>query len=153
MREIETLQADPEYYIDEYCRDLKMRLDLRRELLFESIGNYSDLFVQQIDEWKSKLLAKAKENGTRVAEEKLIKCKAKLGQLNSIFESLAIDNIKMEEIMNQKRSKELGELLKQVTRQYKTELLGRETLELKTHDIKMEEMFGTLQMEAISLVS
>ncbi len=35
-------------------------------------------------------------------------------------------------------------------RQNKRELLGKETLELKTHDIKMEEVFGTLQMEAIN---
>jgi len=130
-----------------------MQVDLRREQLFERIGNYSDELIQQIDVWKSKLLAKAKENGTKVAENKLKECKTRLNQLNSIFESLAFENIKMEEIMSQKKSKELAELLKQVMRQNKRELLGRETLELKAHDIKMEEVFGTLQMEAISLVS
>ncbi len=153
MRVIQTLQDDPEYYIDEYCRELTMQVDLRREQLFERIGNYSDELIQQIDVWKSKLLAKAKENGTKVAENKLKECKTRLNQLNSIFESLAFENIKMEEIMSQKKSKELAELLKQVMRQNKRELLGRETLELKTHDIKMEKVFGTLQMEAISLVS
>jgi len=130
-----------------------MQVDLRREQLFERIGNYSDELIQQIDVWKSKLLAKAKENGTKVAENKLKECKTRLNQLNSIFESLAFENIKMEEIMSQKKSKELAELLKQVMRQNKRELLGRETLELKAHDIKMEEVFGMLQMEAISLVS
>ncbi len=100
MRVIQTLQDDPEYYIDEYCRELTMQVDLRREQLFERIGNYSDELIQQIDVWKSKLLAKAKENGTKVAENKLKECKARLNHLNSIFESLAIDKIKMEEIMS-----------------------------------------------------
>jgi len=151
FREIETFQNDPEYYIEEYCRELTRQVYLRREQLFESIGKYSDLLVQQIDEWKSGLLTRAKENGKRVGEEKFEECKAKLGQLNSMFESLEIDNFKMEEMMNQKMSKELAELLKPMAEEYTRELLGRKTFELIIKYIKMEEVFGTLQMEDDSL--
>jgi len=151
FREIETFQNDPEYYIDEYCRELTRQVDLRREQLFESIGQYSDLLVMQIDKWKSGLLTKAKEKGARVGEVKFEECKARLGQLNSMFESLEIDNNKLEEILNQKASKELADLLKPMAEEYRRELMGRKTFELKTKDIKMEQVFGTLQMEDISL--
>jgi len=68
FREIETFENDPEYYIDEYCRELTLQVDLRREQLFESIGQYSDPLIKQIDEWKSGLLTKAKENCTMIGE-------------------------------------------------------------------------------------
>jgi len=144
LREIETLQDDPEYFIDECCRELTRQVDLRRKQLFETIGNYSDLLVQQIDEWKSVLLTRAKENGTRVDEEKLEECKARLGQLNSMIESLEFNNIKMEEIMSQEAFKELAELLKPMAEEYR-----KNTFKLKTNDIKMEEVFGTLQVEEV----
>jgi len=144
FREIETFQNEPEYYIDEYCRELTRQIDLRREQLFESIGQYSDLLVMQIDEWKSGLLAKAKENSKRVAEKKFKECKARLGQLNSMFESLEIDDKKLEEIMYKKASKELAELLKPMAGEYRRELLEGKTIDVKTQDIKMEEVFGTL---------
>ena len=68
-----------------------------------------------------------------------------------MFASLEIDNIKMEEITNQKESKELSELLKEMAKEYGEEILGGKTFELKTNDIKMEEVFGTLQMQEGSL--
>jgi len=151
FREIETFRNDPEYYIDEYFVELTRQVDLRRERLFESIGLHSDLMIQQIEEWKSGLLTKAKENGTRIDEERTEECKARLGQLNSMFASLEIDNIKMEEITHQKKSKELSGLLKRIAEEYKEEILEGKTFELKTNDIKMEEVFGTLQMEEVSL--
>ncbi len=54
-------------------------------------------------------MTKAKENGTRVVEEKVKECKTRLSQLNSEFESLEIDDKKLEEIMDQKASTELAE--------------------------------------------
>ena len=72
-------------------------------------------------------------------------------KLNSMFASLEIDNIKMEEITNQKESKELSELLKEMAKEYEEEILGGKTFELKAKDIKMEEVFGTLQMQEGSL--
>ena len=66
FRTIETFQNDPEYYIDEYFVELTRQVDLRRERLFESIGLHSELMVQQIGEWKSGLLTRAKENGTKI---------------------------------------------------------------------------------------
>ena len=122
---------------------------MRREQLFESIGQYSDLLIMQIDEWKSGLLTKAKENC--IGEQNVNECKARLGQLNLMFDSLVIDNIQMEEITNQKASKELEKLLKAMAEEYRRELLGKKTFELKTGDIKMEEVFGTLQMGEVSL--
>jgi len=130
---------------------LTRQVDLRRERLFESIGLHSDLMITQIEEWKSGVLTRAKENGTRINKERAEECKARLGLLNSMFASLEIDNIKMEEITYQTESKELEELLKRMAEEYKGEMLGGKTFELKTNDIKMEEVFGTLQMGEDSL--
>jgi len=146
FREIETFQNEPEYFIDEYFVELTRQVDLRRERLFESIGLHSELLIKQIEEWKGGVLTRAKENGTGIDEKEAEECKERLGQLNSMFASLEIDNIKMEEIWYQKESKELEELLKQMTEGYKGEILGGKTFELKTNDIKMEKVFGKLQM-------
>ncbi len=128
--EIETFRNDPEYYIDEYCRELTRQVDLRREQLFDTIRQYSNLLVLQINEWKRGLLTRAKEEGSMVAEEKLKMCKVRLGQLNSMFE-----NFNMEEIKCKKKSTELAELLKSISEEYRRELLGRKTFELRTKDI------------------
>ena len=128
FREIETFQNDPEFYIDEYCRELTRQVDLRREQLFESIGQYSERLVMQIDEWKSGLLTKAKKNCTRIGEQKVKECKARLGQLNLMFETLEIDNTKMEEILNLKASKDLEKLLKSIAEEHRRELLEGKTL-------------------------
>ncbi len=64
-------------------RELTRQVDLRRERLFKSIHQQSDLLVQQIDECNSGLLMIAKKNGTRVAEERTKECKAKLLKFNS----------------------------------------------------------------------
>jgi len=144
--EIETFRNDPEYYIDEYCRELTRQVDLRREQLFDTIRQYSNLLVLQINEWKRGLLTRAKEEGSMVAEEKLKMCKVRLGQLNSMFE-----NFNLEEIKSKKKSKELAEQLKSISEEYRRELLGRKTFELRTKDIKMEEVFGTLKIEDVSL--
>ncbi len=125
---------------------------MRREQLFESIGQYSDLLVMQIEEWKSEVLTSAKENGTRVNKERAEECKARLGRLNSMFASLEIDNIKMEEITYQKKSKELKELLNQMAEEYKGETLRGETFELWTNDIKMGRVFGTLEIKVMLLL-
>jgi len=151
FREIETFRNDPEYFIGEYFEELTRQVDLRREQLFESIALHSDLMVKQIEEWKSGILIRAKENGTRIDEDKSKKCKARLDHLNSMFASLEIDNNKMEEITNQKESKELEELLKQLAEEYKKEILEGKTFELKKNEIKMEEFFDTLQMREVSL--
>jgi len=130
---------------------LTRQVDLRREHLFESIGQYSERLVMQIDEWKSGLLTKAKKYSNRIGEKKVEECKARLGQLNLMFETLEIDNIKMKEILNQKASKDLEKLLKSIAEEHKRELLEGKRFELKTHDIKMEEVFGTLKMGQVSL--
>jgi len=66
-------------------------------------------------------------------------------------ESLEIDNNELEEMMCQKTSNELAELPKPTASEYRRQLLGRKTLQLKTNDIKMEEVFGMLQMDEVSL--
>jgi len=146
FRKIETFRNTPECYIDEYCRELTRQVDLRREELFETIRQYSNLLVLQIDEWKSGLLTRAKGKGTIVAEEKLKMCEAKLGQLNSMF-----DNFNLEENESKKASKELAELMKSISEEYRRKLLGRKTFELKTKDIKMEEVFGTLKQVSLQI--
>ena len=148
--EIETFQKVPEYYMGEVCGELIRQVDLRRERLFESIGQQSDLLIQKIDAWKRGLLTKTTENDTSIVEEKTIECKKRLDQLNLMFESLKIDNNKLEEIASQKESKALAKLLKQIAGEYRRALIGRKMLVLKTNDIEMEKVFGMLRIEELS---
>ena len=147
FREMDTLINEPEYFIDEYFRELTRQVDLRRERLFESIGQHSDLLIGQIEEWKSGLVEKAKKEGSGRMAEGMKADKVKLGQLNSMFDSLEIDNAKLEEIISQKASKELGGRVGSMVEKYKKELLGGRVYELISSPIKIEEVFGAIKME------
>ena len=65
-----------------------------------------------------------------------------------MFDSLDIDNSKLEEIMCQKASRELAERVGAMVKECKKELLGGKVYELIKSPIKIEEMFWTLKMEA-----
>lgn len=56
--------------------------------------------------------------------DKIDVLKNKLSHLNSMFDSLEMDDIMHNEIVSQAQSKDIGELLKQVLEQYKFELQG-----------------------------
>jgi len=61
-----------------------------------------------------------------------------------MFNSLEIDDIKLEEIMSQKKSKELSDFLGPVLKQYKFELQKNKYYKLVKNEIKMENVFGSL---------
>ena len=71
--------------------------------------------------------------------------KTKLNQLNSRFESLEMDETNINDIMSQKQSKEVGELIKPVLEMYKHELQGNKEYTLNnTVTVKLEDVFGIL---------
>ncbi len=142
MKEIETIQKDPEDYIDEYFGELTRQVDLRRETLIEEINKYSDELIQKILKLKQDCVAKSKE-ATKITND-LDTIKIKINDLNSTFNSLEIDDIKIEEIMSQKKSKELSDLMGPVLEQYKFELQGKKYYKLVTKKTKLEDVFGTL---------
>jgi len=141
LNEIETIQKDPENYISEYFGELTRQVDLRRETLIEDIHRYSDELVQKIEKLKQDCVAKSKE-ATKITDE-LDTIKAKMNELNSTFNSLEIDDIKHEEIMSQKQSKELNDLMEPVLEKYKFDLQGKKYYKLVTNQIKLENVFGT----------
>ncbi len=64
---------------------------------------------------------------------------------------LEIDDTKLAEIMFQAASKELIETLKPKEEEFKREIQGHIPYELKTSQINIEKVFGTLQMEVRNL--
>jgi len=142
LKEIESIRTDPENYISEYFGELTRQVDLRRETLIEDIHKYSDELVQKIEKLKQDCVTKSKE-ATKITDE-LDTIKAKINDLNSTFNSLEIDDIKLEEIMSQKKSKELNDLMGPVLEQYKFELQGKKYYKLLTNEIKLENVFGSL---------
>jgi len=122
LKEIEMIQKDPDNYIYEYFSELTRQVDLRRETLIEDIHKYSDELIQKIEKLRKECMAKSKET-TKLTQD-LSTIKAKLDELNSMFNSLEIDDIKLDEIMSKKKSKELSDLMAPVLRQIKFELQG-----------------------------
>jgi hypothetical protein len=59
-----------------------------------------------------------------------------------MFNSLEIDDIKLEEMMSKTKSKELGDLMGLVMEQYKFELQGKKYYKLATTAINLEDVFG-----------
>jgi len=133
------IRKDPDNYISEYFGELKRQVDLQRETLIEDIHEYSDELIQKIEKLKQECVAQSKE-GT----DELDTIKAKMNDLNSTFNSLEIDVIKLEEIMSQKKSKQLNDLMGPVLEQYKFELQGKKYFKLVKGEIKMENVFGSL---------
>ena len=142
LKETESIRQDPEYFIDEYFGELIRQVDLRRETLIEDIHQYSSGLIQKIEKLKHESVANSKK-ATKVTES-IDSIKAKLTQLNSMFDCLEMDDLKHEEIMSQKESKEVGELIEPVLEKYKLELQGNKYYKLNTSDVKLEDVFGTL---------
>jgi len=142
LKEIESIRKDPENFITEYFGELTRQVDMRRETLIEDIHKYSDKLIQKIEKLKQDCVAKSKE-ATKITDE-LDTIKAKMNELNSTFNSLEIDDIKHEEIMSQKQSKELNDLMEPVLEKYKFDLQGKKYYKLVTNKIKLENVFGSL---------
>ncbi len=60
LREIETIQKDPENYIFEYFGELTRQVDLRRENVIREIHKYSDELIHKINKLKQNCVAKSK---------------------------------------------------------------------------------------------
>ncbi len=124
-------------------RSTGYRSDLRRETLIEDIHKYSDELIQKIEKLKKDYMAKSKVLA-KITDE-LDTIKAKINDLNSTFNSLEIDDIKLEEIMSQKQSREISEMMEPALEQYKFDLQGGKYLKLIEGRVKYEEVFGSLK--------
>jgi len=143
FNEIEAIRKDPENYIFEYFGELTIQVDLRRETLIEDIHNYSDELIQEkIEKLKKDCVAKSKE--ARNITKDLATIKVKMNELNSAFNSLQIDDTKLNEIMSKQKSKELSQLMGPVLKRYKFKVQGKKYHKLLTNKIKLEDAFGSL---------
>jgi len=132
-----------ENYICEYFGELTRQVDLRRETLIEDIHKYSDELIKKIEKLKQDCVANSKE-ATQITDD-LDTIKAKMNDLNSTFNSLEIDDIKHDEIMSQKKPKELSDLMGPVLEQYMFELQEKKYYKLITKETKLEDVFGSLR--------
>jgi len=142
LKEIETIRNDPEDHISEYFGELTRQVDLRRETMIRDIHKYSDELIQKIKRLKQDCVAKSNEalETTNVLET----IKAKMNDLHSTFNSLQIDDSKLEEIMSQKQSKELSKLMGLVLKRCKFEVQGKKYYRLITKEFKLEDILGSL---------
>jgi len=141
LNEIETIQKDPDNYIYEYFAELTRQVDLRREIMIRDINEYSDKLIQKIEKLRKECMANSKE-ATQITQD-LSTIRAKLNELNSMFNSLEIDDKKLEEIMSKKKSNELKDLMEPVWKQCKYDLQGKKNYKFITEKIKLEFIFGT----------
>ena len=143
LKEIEVLRDDPENYIYEYFKEFNRQVDIRRDMIIIEVEQYSNELIQKIDvihkECSAKVTTKTKT--TDCVEN----CKAKLEELNGIFNTFEIDNNKYEEILTQ-RSKELENLLNPLERDYKSCILGNKCYKIDLSDLKIDQVFGSLQI-------
>jgi len=142
LREIESIRKDPDNYISEYFGELTRQVDLRRETLIEDIHKYSDELIQKIEKLKQECVAKSKE-ASRITDE-LDMIKTKINDLNSTFNSLEVDDIRIEEIMSQKKSKEINDLVEPALKRYKFELQGKKYYKFSKKETKLEDVFVLL---------
>jgi hypothetical protein len=149
FKEIELIQNDPEFYIDEYFRELIREIDLRREFLIESIQKESNKLIESVNQWKSELVKMENKKMTGSIE----KDRLRLAELNSMFDSLEIDKKKMEEIISQKSSKELAESLNSIYKDCQNSLLGSKTYKLQIDcedcDSWIHDLFGRIEVRLL----
>jgi len=149
LSEIETIQKDPENYLSEYFGELTRQVDLRRVTVIRDIHKYSDELIQKIEKLKQDCVEKSKE-ATKITQV-LETIKPKMNDLNSMFHSLEIDDIKHEEIMSKKKSKDLGDLMGPFLKKYKLELQGQKYHKFITEEIKLEDVFGSLNCSDLDI--
>ncbi len=142
LKEIDALRKNPEDYISEYFAILTRQINLRRETLIEDIHNYSDELILKIEKLKQECVGKSKE--TSGITNDLDTIKAKMNELNSMFNSSEIDEIKFKEIMTKKKAKELRDLMRPFLKQYKFELQREKYYKVLTNEINLEDVFGSL---------
>jgi len=93
LKEIYLIRNDPVNYIAEYFGELTRQVDLRRETLIEDINKYSDELIQKIEKLKQACELKSK-NAMKTSEN----------------------------MISQKKSKEMSDLMGPVLKQFKFEL-------------------------------
>jgi len=133
LREIEAIRKDPDNYISEYFGELTRQVDLRRETLIEDIHKYSDELIQKIEKLKLDCVAKSKE-ASKITDE-LDMIKTKINGLNSTFDSLEVDDIRIEEI---------NDLVEPALKRYKFELQGKKYYKLSKKETKLKDVFVSL---------
>ncbi len=140
LKAAESILQDPDNYIYEYFNELIRQVDLRRESLFEQVQQSSSKLIEEIEKLKADCMSKSKKATKTI--ETIDSIKAKLDHLHSMFGSIEMDDLKLEQILSKKRSKEVSELLEPVLEKYKLELQGNKEYTLTKSEIKIE--FGSL---------
>ena len=130
-------------YILEYFNQVNRQIECRRDSIIKEIEKYSKEMVQKVDILKKECLDKVSTNTK--ANKSINECKIKLEELKSMFELVESHDRTCEEIMSQKRIKELKSMMMvPLDKEYKCELLGNKSCKLNTKQIRIDEVFGTL---------
>ena len=147
LREIEScIGNDPATFIYDYFGELSRQVDLRRETLIKGIHEHSDTLIQKIARLKEECMANEGMEECKLKSKIPIDvCKAKLEELNAMFSTFKMDDRKVEEILTQKISKGLQEMMEPIRKDYESELLGGKSYKLAISPTKIGDVLGLLK--------
>jgi len=149
-QEIEQLSQDPESFISDYFTELTRQVDLRKENLIEDIGQYSYELIQKIDSLKKECLLNSR-NASKSFERNAEGIRERLDKLNDMFSSymndkkeMDLNDKKLEEMISQKESSQIVEMMGRVLNQKRFQLNGNKFYNFLPSDIRVETMFGSI---------
>ncbi len=103
--EIQKIKNDTESYIFDYFENCIREIDYRRETLFESISEHSNLLINSVKERQAKCFEESKTESMKLALGNIVyESKLKLEYIESMFSSLELNDEVFEEIFFQKRA-------------------------------------------------
>jgi len=131
LSDVETLDKNAETYIYGYFKDIKRKVDLRREDLIERIHNYSDEVIKSIENTQCECLKISKEvNQLKVEIEK---SKINLNKLTRNFNTVEKRSESLI-VLNDNFTKVLGE--------YNNSLIGFNKYSFDFKEINIKDVFG-----------
>ena len=142
IQKIESIKRDPEYFIYEFFQDLKLQVDLRREILKEQIDDYSDQLIENIVGTQAEHTRLVDRVGDNSEELKTVQIELneKFLQVSSIVEESEESYSDVLDSLNRLKLK-----LKDILRKYESSLIGNHDHGLVFEQIGVAKVFGVFE--------
>jgi hypothetical protein len=140
VKMIEEFETNAEVYIYEYFEDIKIQVDLRREVLKQKIDDHSDEIIKSLELNQQNYTKLSKE--VNLIELNIERSKKKLNDLVAQFDTLEFNGDKFKEI---KASVAVLNLeLHQIIGEYHDSLVGNKkyTFQIPTIEVPIKSLFG-----------
>lgn len=142
LLEAELLTNDPFSYIDEYFSNLKIEIDLKREIYLKLINENFDRVMKELEEAE----AKCKQNYTEIETNLNESVKSSKVKLNNWLRSLRVPDLSKDAEWKQLKQKIEKELDKTnyLIQKYQNELLLNKDYDFRAKPVSEENNFGDL---------